>query len=332
MDIQRILVAWFRYSINGGIHRFIQIANVLQPQGYEVGFVSLNNKTKTEWPDFPGKIMTLEETRQGSWDAVMVPGEGCEEEECHLFQHLIDPRFGIRVQHILCDPTLYDKVKRVNSALNPDIVIANNNHWQEKDFSGLRGRAFHILPGAVNTDRFSPGRPDRAADTKEVWTLGGIAPKNLEPLLDAMDVLPRNFRLCLFGKVPGNLKWRVWKGRLQGRIVSYGPIFGQDLVNFYRRIDIMVTTETQAGWCNAAAEASAMGVPCIATRHGTIDFLKHMENALILEDITGEAIAENVLKLTSDPALRIRLAKNARQTVEQFSYSVYCKNLISVLI
>ena len=95
--------------------------------------------------------------------------------------------------------------------------------------------------------------------------------------------------------------------------------------------NIMATTETEAGWRYAAAEASAMGVPCIATRHGTIDFLKHMENALILEDIAGKAIAENVLQLTSDPALRVRLAKNALVTIAQFSYTSYCKELISIL-
>ncbi len=107
MDIKRTLVAWFRFSVNGGINRFILIARVLQPLGYEVGFVSLNNKTGTKWPDFPGKIMTFEEAEKSSWDAVMVPGEGCGIEDCHFFKRLLPPRFGLRVQHILSDLNQY---------------------------------------------------------------------------------------------------------------------------------------------------------------------------------------------------------------------------------
>lgn len=331
MDIKRILVAWFRFSVNGGINRFILIARVLQPLGYEVGFVSLNNKTKTKWPDFPGKIMTFEEAKQNSWDAVMVPGEGCGNEDCHYFERLLDPRFGLRVQHILNDPNTYKKVKQVNEVFDPEIVISNNSHWQENDFSGLKGRAFHVLPGAVNTERFFPGSRERGSGNKDMWSIGGIAAKNPGPLLDGIELLPKNYRLHLFGKTPVALRWRVWKMGLQGRVVSHGRIFGEDLAKFYREIDVMVTTEREAGWCNAAAEASASGVPCVATRHGTIDFLKHMENALILDEITGKAIAENVLKLTSDSALSARLTKNSLSVINEFSHKIYCDKLVSIL-
>ena len=232
MDIKRILVAWFRFSVNGGINRFILIARVLQPLGYEVGFVSLNNKTRTKWPDFPGKIMTFDEARQSAWDAVMVPGEGCGGEDCHYFKRLLDPRFGLRVQHILSDPGQYVNVERVNAAFAPDIVIANNSHWQEKDFAGLRGQAFHVLPGAVNTDRFFPASEKRADSQKDVWSIGGIAPKTLAPLLDPIYILPKNYRMRLFGKVQKNLRWRLWALRLKGRVVSHGPLFGEALANF----------------------------------------------------------------------------------------------------
>jgi glycosyltransferase involved in cell wall biosynthesis len=331
MEIKRILVAWFRFTVNGGINRFILIARVLKPLGYEVEFVSLNNKVKTKWPDFPGKIMTFEEASEKSWDVVMVPGEGCEKEDCHYFERLQDPRFGLRVQHILSDLNQYEKVKQVNFSFNPDMVISNNSHWEEKDFADLKGKAFHILPGAVNTDIFYPGQNEQNENKKDLWVIGGIAPKNLEPLLDAIDILPGKYQLHLFGKAPGYLRWRLWKLICKRKVVSHGPIFGKDLADFYKNIDVMVTTEKEAGWCNAAAEASVTGVPCIVTRHGTIDFIKHMENGMVLDEISGTAIAENIIKLTSDQNLRQQLAKNAITSMKKFSHTSYCDRMISLL-
>jgi len=332
MDMKRILVAWFRFTVNGGINRFILIARVLQPLGYEVEFVSLNNKVKTKWPNFPGKIMTFEEANQKSWDVVMVPGEGCEEEDCHHFKRLLDPRFGLRVQHILSDLNQYNKVKQVNTAFNPDIVISNNNHWGKKDFAELKGRAFHILPGTVNTDLFNPGPKKKQEKSKnDMWVIGGIAPKNLDPLLDAIEKLPKNYQLHLFGKAPGHLRWRLWVMGRKGRVVYHGPLFGEDLANFYRNIDVMVTTEKEAGWCNAAAEASATGVPCIATRHGTIDFIKHMDTGLILDEITGSAIAENIIMLTSDKDMCQRFTENSISSIKDFSHRKYCDKLLTLL-
>jgi glycosyltransferase involved in cell wall biosynthesis len=331
MDMKRILIAWFRFTVNGGINRFILIAKALQPLGYEVEFVSLNNKVKTKWPDFPGKIMTIEEASEKSWDAVMVPGEGCEKEDCHHFKQLQDPRFGLRVQHILSDLNQFKKVKQVNTFFDPDMVISNNSHWEEKDFSSLKGKAFHILPGAVNTDIFYPGQNLRKSGKKDLWIIGGIAPKNLEPLLDGIDILPDNYQLHLFGKAPGHLRWRLWKLIRKRKVVSHGPLFGEDLANFYRSLDVMVTTEKEAGWCNAAAEAAATGVPCIATQHGTIDFLKHMENGLVLDEITGPAIAENIIKLTADEENCKRISQNAISSIKDFTHTKYRDKLLALL-
>ena len=216
-------------------------------------------------------------------------------------------------------------------AFDPDMVISNNSHWEEKDFESLKGKSFHILPGAVNTDIFFPRQKKQIKNKNDLWIIGGIAPKNLKPLLDGIELLPDNYQLHLFGKVPGHLRWRLWNLCRKRKVVSHGPIFGEGLVNFYRNIDVMVTTEKEAGWCNAAAEASATGVPCIATRHGTIDFLKHMKNSLILDEISGPAIAENIIKLTTDEKTCNEFTQNAMSSIKDFSHTKYCDKLLTLL-
>ncbi len=73
---KRIVVAWFRFTLNGSIGRFIHFARQVAPWGHEVDFLSLTGETTTDWPDFPGRVLTPAEAEGRTWDAVMVPGAG----------------------------------------------------------------------------------------------------------------------------------------------------------------------------------------------------------------------------------------------------------------
>jgi glycosyltransferase involved in cell wall biosynthesis/predicted O-methyltransferase YrrM len=330
-NTKRLLIAWFRYTVNGAIGRFVNVAKVLRGFGHEVGFVSLTGETYSDWPEFPGPIMTMRETVEQAWDAVMIPGAGADDQMLRRLEVLKDQRFGIRVQHILNDVSLYQRFELVNKIFSPHIVIVNNSRWQTKDFRRLSAEAFHILPGAVDTELFFPSPLKTAPCSPPTWAIGGFASKNLEPLLDAISLLPENYILHLYGHVPPHLVERVSCLQNQGRVITYGPLFGKALAYFYRRMDIVVTTEKRAGWCNTAAEASACGVPCVVSPHGTVDFAENMGTALVLENITGEAIAESVTRLTSDLSLLAGIAQRAAARMRAFSWYSYCEKLLSIL-
>ena len=71
---KRLLVAWFQFTVNGGIGRFLNVARVLNGFGHEVAFKSLTDEIHHQWPDFPGRVLTFDEARRKHWDSVMVPG------------------------------------------------------------------------------------------------------------------------------------------------------------------------------------------------------------------------------------------------------------------
>ena len=163
------------------------------------------------------------------------------------------------------------------------------------------------------------------------WAVGGFATKNPLPLLETASLLPADHVLHLYGVVPPEAHDLAIRLKQAGRLVLYGPLFGSHLATFYRYMDMVVTTETRAGWCNCAAEAMACGIPCVVTRHGTIDFACHEENALVVEEISGEAIATAIGRLTTDAELRVRLARTAAADLRGFSWTAYSRNLLSLI-
>lgn len=329
--VKRLLVAWFRFTVNGGIGRFLNVARTLGGFGHEVAFVSISDETDHDWPDFPGRVLTLAEARQTTWDAVMVPGAGAPDDQLARLAVLREDCFGVRVQHLLNDPTLLDRFMAANRALAPDVVIANNGHWRVRDFRKLTGAGFHILPGAVDTDTFFPLPAMKPNRPTHRWIIGGFAAKNPAPLLEAAALLPPGHELHLYGVPPLAVREQAATLEHAGRLVMRGPLFGTELAEFYRRLDVFVTSETRAGWCNSAAEAMACGVPCVVTRHGTVDFARHDRNALVVPEISAGAIAAAVRHLTADADLRCRLARHAAADIRAFTWSAYCQQLLSLV-
>jgi hypothetical protein len=288
----------------------------------------LTDELEPDWPDFPGPVQPFATAREQDWDAVMVPGAGADDAQLALLAKLREPRFGVRVQHVLNDPSRLDRFLAANASLQPHVVIFNNGHWRTADYRRLVGEAFHVLPGAVDPELFYPAPlksfPRRAA----VLRLGGYAAKNPEPLLDALVELPRDCELHLYGALPGSARRRAEELGGDGRLHLHGPLFGPALADFYRDLDLVVTSETHAGWCNTAAEAMACGLPCVVSRQGTVDFAQDGVNALVLPQIAGKAIAAAVLRLRAEPDLTRRLATNAARTLRRFSWTIYCQRLL----
>jgi hypothetical protein len=326
---KRLLVAWFQYSLNGSIGRFVEVARRLRAFGHRVEFLSLTDQTTTEWPDFPGPIRTMAETDGERYDAVMVPGAGNPNDPLGRLSVLRDDRFGLRIQHVLNDPSRFDRFARVNEILRPHRVVFNNGHWTPQHYRTLQAESFHTLAGAVDTSRFAP-TPLRSFPHEDGrWIVGAFATKNLAPVFDAIETM-EGARLRTFGQIPPELAERANALAAKGRLLPSGNVFGDGLRRFYDSIDVMVTTETSAGWCNTAAEAMASGIPTIVTPAGTIDFAKHGENAIVIPEPSAELVRDAIGRLTSDPALARRLAAAGAVTLRTFDWNAYAAQLLEI--
>jgi hypothetical protein len=328
---QRILVACNNLVLSGGLLRFERLGTVLRRWGHEVAFLTLAENESTHMQTaLP--VLSLEQATGMQWDAVMVPGAGFPAATIQRLSALREKCFGIRVQHILNDQSRRDGFMKVNQALQPEIIVFNNNDWPAGSFTDFQANRFHVLLGAVDSEVFRPAMYRTHPLTAGKWVIGGQAGKNPEPLIEALSYLPAHVTLKMFGHDTYQLASKYQALLDGGRLELLGSLYGDTAMSgFYREIDCVVMTETSAGWSNMVAEAMASGIPAVCTPHGTTVFAVPEKTALVIDIPTPEAIASEVRRLMNDQSLCMRLAEQARTTIEAHPWEHYAGQLLQLI-
>lgn len=328
---QRFLIACDRVAATGGLFRFDRAARVLQQWGHEAAFVSMSGDCT---PDFETAlpVLTFQQAAEHTWDAVMVPGAGFTEAVIRAFREFRDPRFGVRIQHILNDQTRRASFKSVNAQLAPHVVIFNNLSWPAGTFTDWSGDRFHVLLGAVDASRFRPSAYRQHPLSPGRWVVGGLANKNPDALVAALGSLPDDVIVRLFGNDTTDIEGRHAPWISTGRLQLAGPLGADALASFYQEVDCVVSAELFAGWANLAAEAMASALPVICTPHGTVAFAEHEVTALVIEEPTPEALAQAILRLRGDPSLCKLLGDRGRRRMEQWSWERYARELLKLSV
>jgi glycosyltransferase involved in cell wall biosynthesis len=99
------------------------------------------------------------------------------------------------------------------------------------------------------------------------------------------------------------------------------PGFRQDAIGVQKSFDIFAMSSVTEGLGSAMLDAMACGTPVVATRAGGIpEAIVDGEHGLLVPPHDPPALAQAMLRLLRDEALRIRLAEAGRQRiVEEFS-------------
>jgi len=323
-----LLVPCEEFVLGGGLLRFERMGRKLAEQGHQLCFAPLTGGAdavfQTALP-----VLSREEAAKRKWDAVMIPGAGFCDDIIEQFSTFRSGTYGIRIQHILNDKSRKDQFLKVNRALNPDIVVFNNQEWKPSEHPEIHAKRFRYLIGAVDANRLYPKPYRRHCSTKGSWVIGGLSQKNPGPLIDALNNLPRTYRIKLFGHY-GLLGEPYAKFVKEGRLEFVGPLGPDELLAFYHSVDCVVHTEEFAGWANLVAEAMACGLPVICTRHGTGAFAVHRRNAIVLDRPAPQRIAEAVLRLSKNPIRCENLATAGRRTIIDFSWDRYTQQFLQL--
>uniref|UniRef100_A0A9E7ZLD0 Class I SAM-dependent methyltransferase n=1 Tax=Bosea sp. NBC_00436 TaxID=2969620 RepID=A0A9E7ZLD0_9HYPH len=320
-----LLVACDHVVLSGGLLRFDRVAAAIAKDGHRLSFVTMGSEPAARRTGVA--VLTLEEAQAKQWDCVMVPGAGFPPATIASFNVFRKPNFGQRVQHVLNDQTRREAFRAVNEALEPHVVIFNNEHWPVGSFTDFTADQFHFLFGAVDTARFRPStarKPDGGR-----WFVGGLANKNPVPLIEAVGGM-NDVVLMLFGMDNQILAQRYTHLIEEGGLKLAGVLDENGLPSFYQDLDCVVTTEIFAGWGNLAAEAMASGIPVICTRAGTMAFARDGETAIVIDEPTPEQLRSQMERLRADPSLGRLLAGNARRCIEAFDWQTYSGSLIDL--
>lgn len=177
-----------------------------------------------------------------------------------------------------------------------------------------------LLPDGVDTTVFVPAAAEAAKlrdPRPHVLCLERLVPgKGQETLLRAMSlVLPEHprTRLLLVGNGPERERLYRLAERLElGEAVQFLPA-RQDVTPLYQVADVVAVPALRAGAPRSLLEAMAAALPVVAADVGGVrDFLTDNETGLLYPGDSAEELAERLLRLLRDEALRKRLGAAAR--------------------
>ena len=159
--------------------------------------------------------------------------------------------------------------------------------------------------------------------------------KGIADLLRAVAVLSNtkgvpNFRLVLVGDGPEREALARLASRLgiEGRLTMAG--FQRDTKPYYSLATLMAVSSHTEGSPNVVLEAMATGLPIAATAVGGIpEILEDGVTGLMVPPRNPDAMADAILRILTDPEMRLRLGAAARLRAESnFTPEVYKRSLV----
>jgi glycosyltransferase involved in cell wall biosynthesis len=189
-------------------------------------------------------------------------------------------------------------------------------------------------------------RPAPAAHNGHLRVLGVgrlVAKKGFDVMVDACAVLQRRgvpFEARIVGQDDHEgeaLRRRIAAHGLAGRVSLPGPMGPEELLGEYRRAGALcmpcrLLEQDRDGIPNVLVEAMAAGAPVVATPvSGIPELVADGLNGLLVPPEDPEALADALIRLHSDRALRDRLARAGRDTVrERFDGERLARDLVEL--
>lgn len=183
----------------------------------------------------------------------------------------------------------------------------------EKRFPHLKGKV-EFVPFGVDLAFF---KPTPIKEERKIFAVGFDPDRDWKTFFESVEGL----------SVPVTVATR--SSRVEGLFVPENVTINQftpiALAQEYRdSMMVIIPVDTSQGindamGCSTLFEAMASGKPVIASRtHTMASYITHGENGILVPERNPEALRSAIKKLVSDPALRIRLGRNARTYAEKY--------------
>jgi len=185
------------------------------------------------------------------------------------------------------------------------------------DRLGTARERFTIVPGAVDTTRFTPVDGGTGLGDGPVRFLYHGRVDRRKGVLDFLHALPLvagDWRATISGIGPDVDAARTLAGELGlGDRVAFSGHAAYDAVpSLYRAHDVFVSPTYAEGFSNTILEAMASGLAVLSCRAvGVVDCLRDDDNGLLTEPGDVPAQAAALTRLVAEPDLRHRLATTA---------------------
>jgi glycosyltransferase involved in cell wall biosynthesis len=204
---------------------------------------------------------------------------------------------------------------------------------------GARSETVHVLPNAIDANRFRSLRPEQSPRSslglEGSIVIGHVGLFYRWDRLDVLIEVARSIRdrhpetkVLLVGDGPEleNLKQTAFRLGMEREVILPGPVPRDDVPNYIEAMDICVLPDSNAfGSPIALFEFMAMGKPCVVPDLGPMrDVIEDNATGMMFPHGDYAALERALLRLIEDSGLRLRIGARAKDAV--FSRHTWAAN------
>ena len=228
----------------------------------------------------------------------------------------------------------YVWLERLTSKVTTKLFVVSYANAEKAETCGLVGRGDWVLArDAISLEQFlQPGpryqKLNEWGVPKDKLIVGMVAcfkpQKSPEDFIEvAARVLAQNqeahFVMAGDGELRASVEERIRRHGIADHITLLGWQQEQDMPAVYRSLDIVVLTSLWEGLPCVFSEAMASRLPIVATNvDGAREAIVDGENGYLHATHDVEGMAQSVLRLITDPALRGTMGERGRRRVMEF--------------
>lgn len=255
--------------------------------------------------------------------------------------------YALQTGHGLKGLVVRAMVRFVYPAADRLVAVSEDLADELRRTGGLQQNFVVAIPNAVDSEALRAAARAVAdphpwlATSRETPTVvfaGRLeAVKGLDVLLDAWERVLRRIpaRLLILGKGSQLERLQAQAAALPdgGASVQLLP-FQANPFAFIERADVFVLPSRREGFPNVLLEALALGRPCVAANcpTGPRELLGDDEFGLLVPPANAEALADALVRMLSEPALRAHFGEQARIRAARFSPAAVAERYLSVLL
>lgn len=262
---------------------------------------------------------------------------------CHLHDNMVQlKRLTLKtifnkeqlINYIERSHLINKKYKKVNTtflSISKDTSIFLNKNT--KDFKSDT----KAIPNSINFKKFYNAISDGVKSKKiKLINIGSFHHENKNQLFlieIAKELLKSNldFEINIFGD--GSLKKVVERKVSDNKLNDYFIFHGNvnNVEEYLKQCHIYIHTATSESFGLVLLEAMASGLPVVSLdAKGNRDFINHGINGYIIKEQNPKLFSVQIIKLSSDKDLYIRIAEKGQGTARKYDIKEYTKNLINI--
>ena len=210
-------------------------------------------------------------------------------------------------------------------------VIVNSNYMKSEvqRLFGLPFEKINVVPNGVNLNKFTgmdrdySFRRKYAMDNEKIILFMGrlVYEKGVQNLIAAMPKVLASYhdaKLVIAGKggMLDELKAQADYLGISNKVYFAGYMNGKDVERMYKAADISVFPSTYEPFGIVALEGMLSGTPVVVSDVGGLnEIVQHGENGMKSYAGNPNSLADSIVSLLYDPALCMKVAKNAKAKV-----------------